>query len=187
MKKLAHLHIAAAAFLVALSASFTPAFGQTPVQGRYEVSDATGKVATVTTSASRDAVIVSVHRQGQPTHHYRAYPQAATITVQVERQTAFTYYIRLGRVGVKSFSLGDGRPGDGSFSVDLAKVSGPERRQRSDIAAVRQRFEDDMRVLRAVRAYDISADVRLAELAYVVLTYDDSIMDGKAPASLSVR
>jgi hypothetical protein len=187
MKIRSHLHLLAVALLVALSGLFTPALSQEIARSRYEVSDDKGRVAAVATSASNDAVVVSIHRQGQPTHHYRASPPTATITVQVERQTAFTYYINLGRVDVKSFAVVRGRPADESFTVELAKVSGPERRQRKDIAAIRERFADDMRVLRAVRGYDNSADVLLAELAYVVLTYDDSIMDGKPPASLTVR
>jgi hypothetical protein len=173
--------------MVVISGLLIPAFSQESARSRYEVSDEKGNVTTVATSASKDAVIVSLHRQGQPTHHYRAYPQAATITVQVERQTAFTYYINLGRIEVKAFRVGQGAPADASFTVDLSKVSGTERRRRKDIAAVSRRFEADMRVLRAVRAYDDSADVQLAELSYVVLTHDDSIMDGKASSSLAVR
>lgn len=173
--------------MVVISGLLTPAFSQESARSRYEVSDEKGNVTTVATSASKDAVVVSLHRQGQPTHRYRAYPQAATITVQVERQTAFTYYINLGRIDVKAFAVAKGRPMDASFTVELAKVGGPERRQRKDIAAVGQRFRDDMRVPRAVRGYDKEADVLLAELAYVVLTYDDSIMDGKASPSLAVR
>ncbi|HEX8721724.1 MAG TPA: hypothetical protein VF736_13905 [Pyrinomonadaceae bacterium] len=187
MNKRTHLHWPGVALLITLYGLLAPAFSQETSRGRYEVSDEKGAVTTVATSASKDAVVVSLQRQGQPTHHYRAYPQAATITVQVERQTAFTYYINLGRIDVKAFRVGQGAPADASFTVELSKVSGPERRQRKDIAAIRQQFESDMRVLRAVRGYDDDADVRLAELAYVVLTYDDSIMDGKAPASLSVR
>lgn len=187
MKTRNYIYWPAAVFMVVISGLLTPAFSQESAQSRYEVSDEKGNVTTVATSANKDAVVVSLHRQGQPTHHYRAYPQAATITVQVERQTAFTYYINLGRIEVKAFRVGQGAPADASFTVELSKVSGTERRQRKDIAAVSQRFKADMRVLRAVRAYDDSADVQLAELSYVVLTYDDSIMDGKASPSLAVR
>ena len=187
MKKRSYLYWPAVVLMVAISGLLAPAFSQESARSRYEVSDEKGNVTTVATSASKDAVVVSLQRQGQPTHHYRAYPQAATITVQVERQTAFTYYIKLGRIDVKAFSLAGGRPADAGFTVELSRVSGPERRQRKDIAAVGRQFEADMRVLRAVRGYDEGADVRLAELAYVVLTYDDSIRDGKAPASLAVR
>lgn len=187
MKSRNYLYWPVAVFMVVISGLLTPVFSQESAQSLYEVSDEKGNVTTVATSASKDAVVVSLHRQGQPAHHYRAYPQAATITVQVERQTAFTYYINLGRIDVKAFRVGQGVPADASFTVELAKVGGPERRQRKDIAAIGQRFEADMRVLRAVRAYDPSADVNLAELAYVVLTYDDSIMDGKASPSLTVR
>ncbi|HEX8283842.1 MAG TPA: hypothetical protein VF588_10830 [Pyrinomonadaceae bacterium] len=187
MKRRNYLYWPRVAFLVALSGLAIPALSQETSRSRYEVSDDKGRVTTVATSASKDAVVVSLHREGQPTHHYRASPPTATITVQVERQTAFTYYINLGRIDVRSFAVAKGRPSDASFTVELSKVSGPERRQRKDIAAVREGFVDDMRVLRAVRGYDKDADVLLAELAYVVLTYDDSIMDGKPPASLTVR
>lgn len=186
MKTRNYIYWPAAVFMVVISGLLTPAFSQESAWSRYEVSDEKGNVTTVATSASKDAVVVSLHRQGQPTHHYRAYPQAATITVQVERQTAFTYYINLGRIEVKAFRVGQGAPADASFTVELSKVSGTERRQRKDITAVSKRFEADMRVLRAVRAYDDSADVQLAELSYVVLTYDDSIMDGKPPQEFSV-
>lgn len=186
MKIRNHLFWPAAVFMVVISGLLTPAFSQESARSRYEVSDEKGSVTTVATSASKDAVVVSLHRQGQPTHHYRAYPQAATITVQVERQTAFTYYINLGRIDVKAFRAGQGMPADVSFTVELAKVSGPERRRRKDIAAVRAQFANDMRVLRAVRGYDKEADVTLAELAYVVLTHDDGIMEGKAPLDFTV-
>lgn len=187
MKRPRYLSAAAIVCLVTLSALFTPAFARQTARSQYEVSNDKGQTATVETSASKDAVIVSIYRQGQTTHHYRAYPQASTITVQVGRQTVFTYYIKLGRIDVNSFGVAQGRPGAGSFSVELAKVKGPERRQRSDIEAVRRQFEDDMHILRAVRGYDKTADVLLAELAYVVLTYDDSIMDGNPSTSLSVH
>lgn len=94
--------------------------------------------------------------------------------------------MELGRIDVKQLSVNSGRVTDESFSVNLSEVSGPARRARGEIEAVRRRFEGDMRILRAVRAYDPSADVKLAELAYVVLTYDDGIMDGKAPLDFTV-
>ncbi|HEV2764527.1 MAG TPA: hypothetical protein VGV38_16220 [Pyrinomonadaceae bacterium] len=176
------------AFAVVFFASLIPAFAQSNDQRRYEVLRNGARLAVVTASASKDAVIVSIYRQGQAAHHYRAYPPVETITVQVGRQKIFTYYINLERVDVKVLSAKqDARVADESFSVDLLQVSGPERRRDERIAAIRARFEEDMHILRAVRGYDKNAHVLLAELAYVVLTHDDSVMDRKPPASLIVR
>lgn len=143
------------------------------VRRQFEVTHA-GGTAAVKTSADKDAVIVSIVRSGQATHHYRAYPQVATITVQIDRRKLFTYHINTGRIEAERFSL------------NIHQGSGTERRQRTEVAAIRGQLIEDMNILRAVRGFDKRADVLLAELAYVVLTYDDSIMDGEPPAGFAV-
>jgi hypothetical protein len=186
MNRPRHSQIFQAAIFLILAAALTPAFAQDGTERQYEVSRGGKRLATVTTSASSDAVVVSIYRQGRPTHHYRAYPPAATITVHVDERKLFTYYIEAERIAVTSFGIKSGRAVDESFSLDLNTISGPELGRRRESVAIRQRLEEDMRILRAIRGYDDTADVRLAEQAYVVLTYDNSIIDGKAPADLTV-
>ncbi len=80
-----------------------------------------------------------------------------------------------------------GQVADESFDIDVLKVGGTKRRQDKRISAVRNLLADDMRLLRAVRGFDPYADTVLAESAFVVLTYDNNIRYGEAPASLSVQ
>lgn len=142
---------------------------------QYDVFRRDKKIATVATSADREAVSVFIYRQGQPAHLYRTYPQAAATVVRIGRRDLFTHYI-----DAKSIVADD-------FNFRLDETSGPVRRARNDVRAIAKQLEEDMLVLRAVRGFDRDADVLLAELAYVVLTYNDSIIDGATPPSFSVR
>jgi hypothetical protein len=162
------------AFALAASASVQPAFAQSSNNNRYEITESGNKVATVVASFDGEVVSTAIFRQGRPTHLYRAYPQVGAIKVQIDDQPTFTYYIGTGLI--------EGR----GFSFNIREVKWSARQKRSDVAALRQQLAADMRLLRAVRGYDPSAHVKLAELAYVNLTGDNSIYEGDPPGILIV-
>lgn len=144
---------------------FGSASAQSQVNRRFHVS-ANGAPVVVETSASKELVSVSIQRQNQPTHYYNAYVQIPVTAVRIGRQTLFTIYHNEERIEA------------GSFNFTFSQVNGIARSQRKEIIAIRQRLSDDARILRAIRAYDKDADVLLAELAYALVTYDNSILDG---------
>lgn len=163
------------AFLFLLSIN-SLALAQTSLVRNYKVTQGSGEDVKVETSSSRQAVTVSISRKDEPTHYYLNYPQVAVTKVQFgKRNDVFTHYINAKRVESENFSL------------DLNKISGNERKNRTDIKQIKIKLTEDMKILRAIREFDKTADTLLAELAYVVLTYDDSIIDGEAPDDLTVQ
>lgn len=169
------------AITVVLFASQIEVVAQAKIR-RYEVSDKGNKLATVVTSASNQMVSVSVERKGKPVHYYRTYVQLPVTEVRIgDRQQVFSIYHKTGDIVAEDYKL------NVKFNLNIARISGVERSQRNDVKAIRKQFAQDMHILRAVRAYDATSDVELAELAYVIVTYDDSIMNSEAPASLTVN
>lgn len=151
-----------------------PAAAQATVRKQYEVTTDKGKVGRISTAADRETVAVTIERQGRQSHNYTTYPQAATTVVSAGKRVLFKHHF-----DAKTLAGDD-------FNFQIGRESGPERARHKSVVAVRQQLEDDMRVLRAVRGFDPDADVILAELAYVVLTYDDSMIDAAPPAGYGV-
>lgn len=162
--------IALAAFVLA-----APVVANATVRKQYEVTTDDGKLVKVSTSADRETVAVTVQRQGRPAHSYVTYPQAATTVVRAGQRELFKHYF-----DAKTLT------GD-NFNFQVGRDSGPERARHQSVVHIRRQLEDDMRVLRAVRGFEPGADVILAELAYVVLTNDDSMIDAAPPSSYVVR
>jgi hypothetical protein len=160
--------------LIALSL-FTTASAQETVKHRYEVSAAGGsKVATVETSVSKELVSISIIRQDQPTHHYRAYLPIKVTDASIGRQSIF------------SVSHNDEIIKAGKFNHKFSEVSGPQRSQHAEIRLVRQQLLEDMHILRAVRGFDQDSPVLLAELDYALVTYDNTIFDSTPSALINV-
>lgn len=159
-------------FLASLS-TFTTASAQETVKRRYEVSSSVdgGRIATVETSVSKELVSVAIIRQRQPTHHYRAYLSVKVTDASIGRQSLFSVY------------HDDEIIKADSFNHKLSEVSGLQRRRNPGLKLVRRQIADDMRILRAVRGFDPDACVVLAEMDYVIVTYDASIFEG-APSDL---
>ena len=172
MKKILLLGIA---FLFLLSLN-SLALAEITLVRNYKVTQGSGEAVKVETSASKEAVTVSIVRKGEPTHHYLNYPQVAVTKVQFgKHDDIFTHYIETARVESED------------FSISLNEVKGNERKNRKDVKDIKSKLVEDMHILRAIRAFDKTADTLLAELAYVVLTYDDSIMDGTPLGNWTVR
>lgn len=158
------------ALTLLLLIGFGSASAQSQVNRKFSVS-ANGTPVVVETSANKELVSVSIQRQNQPTHYYNAYVQIPATAVRIGRQSLFTIYHNEERIEA------------GGFNFTFSQVNGIARSQRKEIIAIRQRLADDARILRAIRAYDKDADVLLAELAYALVTYDNSILDG-APSNI---
>lgn len=151
-----------------------PVVAQATVRKQYEVNTDKGKVVRISTAADREIVAVTIERQGRPAHKYVTYPQAATTVVRAGARDLFKHHFDA------KLLAGD------DFSFQIGRESGPERARHKSVVAIRRQLEDDMRVLRAVRGFDPDADVLLAELAYVVLTYDGSMIDAAPPSGYVV-
>lgn len=174
MKGQRNLDVLLLVLTFAICASFAPTFAQSTSKKQYEISEYGNKIAVVVASFDGEVVSASIYRQGQPAHVYRAYPQVAAIKVQIGDQKLFTYYIETGLIEARGLTF------------NIREVKWSARRQRSEITALRQLFVEDMRILRAVRGCDGEAHVKLAELAYVNLTGDNSIYEGQPSNSLLV-
>jgi hypothetical protein len=151
-----------------------PVVAQATVRKQYEVNTDKGKVVRVSTAADRETVAVTIERQGGPANTYVTYPQAATTVVSTGKRVLFNHHF-----DAKTLAGND-------FNFQIGRESGPERARHKSVVAIRQQLKDDMRVLSAVRGFDPDADVILAELAYVVLTYDNSMLDAAPPSGYSV-
>ncbi len=143
-------------------------FAQSTITHQYQVSlpsDSSNRTAIVETSVSKELVSVSIQRLNEPTHYYNSYPQILVSAMRVGRNPLFTIY------------HDDQRIQAGQFDKKFSELSGVLRNKKKEIVSVKQQLEEDMQILRAIRAYDKNADVILAELAYTIVTYDSSILN----------
>lgn len=155
-------------FSMFIIASISTAFAQSPNTHRYQVSlskNLANSDVIVETSASDKLVSVAIQRINQPIHYFNSYPEVKVSTTRIGKKTLFTIYHKEQRIEA------------GQFDKKFTEVSGSARSQRTEIAPLRQNLEEDMQILRAVRAYDKKADVILAELAYTIVTYNDSFLN----------
>lgn len=162
------------AILASLAAVSSHAQTETNPVRSYNVLDGNKKVV-VETSVTNDVVRASVYRKGKPAHHYRRFLHLDASNVHLGERDLFTFYSKTGRIQGKDLDL------------KLFEETGEQRGSRDEVKAVRRLLEEDQFIFRAVRGFDSQADTRLAELAYVLLTYDDSIMDGAPPSHFTVR
>lgn len=165
-----------AGFMILLCAFFitTSASAQTEVQ-RFKISENGNITAKVVTEVNGEIVKVSIYRVNQPTHVYRTAIWAGVTTFHSGRNQVLEYQNDSKQVQI------------GNVSFIATQVSPLVRKVRPEVSSVLQQVVDDMRVLRAVRAFDSSAEVKFAELALVIATGEDSIYLGDAPQLLKVN
>lgn len=148
-------------------------FAQSASDHYYQVfSSAANSDAIVETSISKNLVSVAIRRKNQPTHYYNSYPEVKVSGMKIGKKTIFTVYHKEQRIEA------------GQFNKKLSELSGSARSQRAEIVPIREKLEDDMNILRAVRAYDKKAGVLLAELAYTIATYDNRAIDAADDSAL---
>ncbi len=172
-KKNLQLLLVAASLLI--FASVNSVFAQSAVNHRYQVSlsnNTANSSAIVETSVDKELVSVSIQRKNQPTHYYNSYVQIGVSAARIGRKPLFTIY------------HDDQRVQAGQFDKKFFEVKGTVRSQKKEIVAIHEELEEDMRMLRAVRAYDKDADVLLAELSYPIVTYDGKFLDMSDAAAL---
>lgn len=161
------LRLTCAIFILLVSASLTSASTLETVKRRFEISSAAdgAKAATVETAVSNVLMSVAITRKGQPTHYFRAYLNAKVTEAYIGKRELFTVYHAEGLIKA------------GTFKHTISEVSGAERKRRPEIESIRRQLAEDMHILRAVRNFDGDAGVLLAELDYVIVTYDNNIME----------
>lgn len=142
---------------------------------QFEVSEDGRSLATVTVSWTNVAGELTINRAGQPAHSYHAFLDLYATAVHIGGKKVLGVYTKEGRVDTRESSF------------HLREVRWSDRGQRSDVAALREQLAPDMRILRAIRAFDHSADTDLFELAFVIATADAGIRESPAPTSLQVR
>jgi hypothetical protein len=179
-KKTSQLLLVAASSLIFAVANIGTAFAQLTVNHRYQVSTsakAGNPAAIVETSAGNEIVGVAIQRPNQPTHFYNSYVQIKVSAARIGRQPLYTIY------------HDDERIQAGQFDKKFSEAKGLMRSRVKEVVNIHKQLEEDMEILRAVRAYDKNADVLLAELAYSLVTYDNKILDAldnNAPTKFNV-
>ncbi len=150
-------------------------FAQTSVEHNYRVTsnNPTNLDLTVKTSIDSKIISVAIQRKNNPTHFYTSYPEIQVSNMRIEKKTVFTIYHK------------DERIKAGTFDRNFSQISGSARRKRQEIFPIWQKLKEDMEILRAIRAFDKNAEVTLAELSYVIVTYDNSIIDQDDSSALN--
>lgn len=141
----------------------------------FEISGGGRLLATVTIKWTNEAGEITINRPGQAVHSYNTFFDLYATTLRIGGRKVLGVYTKEGRVDTRESSF------------QLKDVTWAERGQRSDVAGLQQQLAADMRILRAVRAFDRSTDTDLFELAFVIATADVSIRESAAPPSLQVR
>lgn len=176
MKSSLQLLLVTVSFLIFAVANIGLAFAQSSNTHRYQVSSSTNTAnfdAIVETSVDEDLVRVAIQRKNQPTHYYSSYVQINVSAMRIGRNSLFTIY------------HDDQRIEAGQFDQKFSELRGVARSQRNEIIPIRKKLNNDMQILRAIRAYDKKADVILAELSYAIVTYDNSKIDATDENALS--
>jgi hypothetical protein len=171
MKKTLFKICVTAVFVICASVTSNLAQGKSQ---QFQVTEAGDLRAMVIAQRNDEVVKVSILRPNQPTHVYRTAIWAGVTSVHINGKNLFAYQNTSKRVEI------------GNTDFIATEVNIAARKARSEVVSLSQELTDDMRILRAVRDFAPNADVRLAELAYVIATGEDSIYRGEAPKSLRV-
>jgi hypothetical protein len=142
-------------------------------QQKIEVREKGKTVAMVSVERTEQVRMLTISREGEPTHIYRSYPFVSAFSLTIGKEQVLTYYSKTRQIELKdsTFSLAD-------VNMETANYG------RADVKTLYQQVAEDMRVLRTVR--ESIPSVRLFETALVILTGNKSLLEGEPSETLTV-
>lgn len=141
----------------------TIAFAKSGKEKVFSVYQDKAEIAKVRISVDKNEIKTTIERSGQFDHTYVKSLITNDVKANVGDNTLFNYNNKSGDYKVKS------------KQSNVSKLKWSEIQNFTESFDLRSSLAGDMKILRAVRAYDSYVPTRSFELAYVILTADESI------------
>lgn len=137
---------------------------------KFSVSRKGQEIAKLTISTDKSFIKATVEKQGQPAHIYTKSLATNDVTVNIGNKEVFLYNNKSGNFKAPSLDVSSQ-----GTSGNVKQIKWTENKFSEMSIAVQNLLAEDMKVFRAVRNFDDSTQTRSFELAYVILTADESI------------
>ncbi len=128
------------------------------------------EIAKLTISTDKNSIKAIVERRGQSAHIYTKSLGNNNVTVNIGDKEVLLYNNKSGDFKTPGFDLSNERT-----AGNVKQLNWTELKSSDASIAIQTLLAEDMKVFRAVRNYDDATETRSFELAYVVLTADESI------------
>lgn len=137
---------------------------------KFTVSREGQEIAKLTISTDKSFIKATVEKQGQPAHIYTKSLTTNDVTVNIGDKEVLLYNNKSG-----NFKTPDLDVTSKGTAGNVKQLKWTELKFTEMSIAVQNLLAEDMKVFRAVRNFDKSTQTRSFELAYVILTGDESI------------
>lgn len=157
-------------FMVVVLVVITNVISANNLDKKFIVSREGQEIAKLTISTDKRFTKVIVERQGQAAHIYTKSLVTGDVTVDVSDKEVFSYNNKSGDFKTPNLdTLSEKTAGN------VKQLKWTELKYSEMSIATQTLLTEDMKVFRAVRNFDDSTQTRSFELAYVILTADESI------------
>ncbi len=159
--------------LLALVIPFTISSAKTKEAIKYTVSKDSQEIAKLSVSTDRNSTKVTIERQGQSAHTYTKSIVTNDVTVNIGGKEFLVYNNTSGDFQLRNLK-------DSSYQIEntesnTSQLKWTKNKLTEKSLAIQNLLSDDMKIFRIVRNFDESVKTRSFELAYVILTSDESI------------
>jgi hypothetical protein len=136
----------------------------------YVVNLENREVARVTLSRNKDVIKAVVSKQGQPERVYTKSLTEQQMTISVQNKVVFSYNNKSA-----DFRAPILKNSDQLIAGNAKKSNWIENKNSPASIASQNLFSEDMKIFSAIRSFDKEASTQNFELAYVIVTSDESI------------
>jgi hypothetical protein len=156
--------------LLAVTVVFTAlAFGKSSQGKEFSVYQNRVEIAKVLISWDKSEIKAVIERRGQIAHIFSKSLITKDVSARIGDNNLLTYNNKSGEYKVNS------------RQSNISKLKWSEIQNFPESFDLRHTLAEDMKILRAIRAFDDSALTRSFELTYVILTADESIYWSEQP------
>ncbi len=159
--------------LVALTVPFAFSSAKNSDATKYTVFKNKQELAKVSISTDRNTTQVTIERPGQSAHTYTKFIASNDISIDVGGKKFLAYNNTSGDYQLQNLKNSTYQIEDTKSNVKQLKWT--ENKLTLNSLAIQNQLSEDMKILRVIRNYDDSVKTRSFELAYVILTADESI------------
>ena len=150
-------------FLVVAALLGITAFAKSDKERVFSVYQDKTEIAKVRISSDKNEIKVIIERSGQFDHIYVKSLATGDVQANAGDNSFFKYNNKSGDYKIKS------------KQSNVSSLKWSEIQNFTESVDLKSSLVEDMKIFRAVRGYDSSAPTRSFELAYIVLTADESI------------
>lgn len=159
--------------IIALLSIFALGITNSKVNESYVVSKNGEKIAKLSIDSNKRFIKAVIQRSNQPAHTFTKSLKTNDVTVKIGDEEVLTYNNKSGDYQLQNLE-------NSSYEIpniksNVSKIKWTENETTEKSLAIQNLLADDMKIFRVIRNISKSLPTRSFELAYVILTADESI------------